>query len=159
MSLDACQRWLWAAIQASSDDFEPATAPIHGHGLGARDRLAIYANGYRMRLLECLRGEFSALERLLGEPLFARFALDYLTAQPSTSYNLHELGARFPEHLARTRPDADEPWIDFMIDLARLERVVREVYDGPGDERLPADAPCAAARSLRLVRLSPPIQQ
>ncbi|HEU4578256.1 MAG TPA: DNA-binding domain-containing protein [Polyangiaceae bacterium] len=162
MSLESCQRWLWAAIQASSGELDPAAAPIQGHGLGVRDRVAIYANGYRLRLLECLRGEFSALQRLLGEPLFARFALDYLTAQPSTSYTLHDLGARFPEHLARTRPDAGaerEPWIDFMIDLARVERLIREVYDGPGDERLPADAPCAAARSLRLVRMSHPVQR
>jgi hypothetical protein len=158
VSLEHCQRWLWAAIQASSVDFDPATAPIHAHGWAARDRLAVYANGYRMRLLECLRSEFSALQRLLGEPLFEGFALDYLRARPPTSYTLHELGARFPEHLARTRPDADsaqrEPWIDFMIDLARLERLIHEVYDGPGDERRPPDAPCAAARSLRLVRSS-----
>lgn len=159
MSLESCQRWLWAAIQASSDEFDPALAPIHVHGLAARDRLAIYANGYRLRLLECLQSEFSALQRLLGEALFTGFALDYLRAQPSTSYTLHDLGARFPEHLARTRPDAAErePWIDFMIDLARLERLIREVYDGPGDERLPPDAACAAARSLRLVRLSHPV--
>jgi hypothetical protein len=164
VSLESCQRWLWAAIQSSSDDFDPRTAPIHSEGLAAQQRVAIYANGYRLRLLECLQAEFTALAGLLGEPLFTRFALDYLRAQPSTSYTLHDLGAGFPEHLARTRPDAAGPsgpeaWVDFLIDLARLERLIREVYDGPGDERLPALAPCGAARSLRLLRSSHPVQR
>lgn len=162
MSLESCQEWLWAAIHASSAELDPATAPIHAQGLAARERVAIYANGYRMRLLECLRAEFAGLARLLGEPLFEGFALDYLRAQPSTSYTLHELGAGFPAHLARTRPDTAserEPWVDFMIDLARLERLIRAVYDGPGDEDLPPVAPCAAARSLRLVRLSHPVHR
>ena len=36
-------------------------------------------------------------------------------------------------HGEETEPDAPS-WLDFLIDLASFERVVAEVYDGPGLE-------------------------
>ena len=76
----------------------------------------------------------------LGEELFNAFAVGYLQSHPSTSYTLELLGANFPEYLAATRPareaatDKNADWPEFMIDLARLERTVNEVFDGPGVE-------------------------
>ncbi|MGW7001923.1 HvfC/BufC family peptide modification chaperone [Streptomyces sp. NPDC054933] len=93
-----------------------------------------------MRLLETMRGLHPGLRALLGPELFDDFALDYLDACPSGSYTLQRLDERFAGHLAAGRPDRDQPvhlretWIDVMIDLARYERVLAEVYDGPGTE-------------------------
>lgn len=107
------------------------------------ERLAIYQRGYRLRLLECLRGSFPALCHLLGQELFEAFAEDYLAACPSRSYTLFRVGQRFVDHLERTRPDRDrrvverEAWVDLVIDLARFERVFTEVYHGPGTETDP----------------------
>lgn len=108
--------------------------------LSGVDRLAIYANAYYARLLECLRDEFPVLKHALGEETFDAFAVEYLQKYPSRSYTLVELGANFPRFLEETRPHDDEAaggrpsWPDFLIDLAMLELTFSRVFDGPGVE-------------------------
>lgn len=77
------------------------------------------------QLLECLREEFPALTKLLGEDTFNSFAITYLDEFPPRSYTLNHLGTRFPEFLRESRPpresDSGEPdWADLMIDLGDL---------------------------------------
>ena len=103
------------------------------------ERLAVYSNAYKARLLEVLIGEYPALVRAVGEEIFIGLAAGYLEHHPPHSYTLALLGNRFPEHLAKTRPPNENPdgspdWADFLIDLARLERAYSEVFDGPGIE-------------------------
>lgn len=129
--------------------------------LTALERLEIYSNAYYARLLECLREEFPVLVHALTQEVFDAFAVAYLQKYPSRSYTLVQLGARFPQFLAETRPledekettfsrDAESPersanspdlvpatWTDFIVDLATLERTISEVFDGPGPEREP----------------------
>jgi hypothetical protein len=105
--------------------------------LTAEERLGIYANAYYARLLECLRESFPVLCRALGRELFDEFAFDFLQKYPSTSYTLSRLGDRFADFLEETRPDkgnAEVDWPDFLIDLARLEWTIEQVFDGPGVE-------------------------
>lgn len=113
--------------------------------LSARDRLSIYANAYYARLLDCLGDSYRVLKQTLGGDTFNAFAFGYLQKYPSQSYTLGTLGARFPDYLAETRPDSDDAacpgrqrtacWMDFVIDLARLEWAIAEVFDGPGIEK------------------------
>ncbi len=123
--------------------------------LSAAERLAIYANAYHTRLLECLGEVYPMLKRTLGEEAFDGFAFGYLQEYPSRSYTLNELGRHFPRYLQETRPVADETesnpgsdstaeqtmlvkdWPDFLIDLTRLEWAIYEVFDGPGVEGQP----------------------
>jgi hypothetical protein len=109
--------------------------------LSAEERLGIYANAYYARLLECLRESFPVLCKALGRELFDEFAFDYLQRYPSQSYTLSRLGDRFADFLEETRPDRAAPgetpavdWPDFLIDLARLEWTIEQVFDGPGVE-------------------------
>ncbi|HLH54189.1 MAG TPA: DNA-binding domain-containing protein [Verrucomicrobiae bacterium] len=119
--------------------------------LTAEERLAIYANAYHHRLFECLGEVFPMLKRTLDEDAFNGLALGYLQHYPSRTYTLNELGRHFPDYLEQTRPasdndvskepngETDEPasienWPDFLIDLARLEWGIYEVFDGPGIE-------------------------
>ena len=99
-------------------------------------RFAVYWRGYRLRLLEAMRGLHPALCHLLGQPLFDRFALGYLDAHPPGTQFLFHLGDGFAAHLARTRPDTErrETWPDLMIDLARFEHMFTEAVEGPGPE-------------------------
>jgi uncharacterized protein (UPF0276 family) len=111
--------------------------------LTAEERLAIYANAYYARLIECLADCFPVLERTLGKEVFAGFACEYLQRYPSRSYTLDRLGESFARFLDETRPDRDdqggEPrqaaWPDFLIDLARLEWTIARIFDGPGVEQ------------------------
>ena len=89
------------------------------------------------------------LAQAVGQEAFDQFALGYLQSYPSTSYTLGKLGGRFAEYLEETRPDRAEAeagevgWPDLLIDLARLEWAIGEVFDGPGVEREPVLDPAA----------------
>src|SRR5262249_40124304 len=80
-------------------------------------------------------------------------ALHYLERYPSQSYTLGRLGTKFPEFLAETRPteaerserEAESDWPEFLIDLARLEQAINEVFDGPGAEQIPPLDPARLA--------------
>ncbi len=155
--LGKIQRWMQAAIMhpvgvqqgiASPEarrhiDVVPNEAEQvigRSRALTALERLAIYGHAYYARLLECLREEFPVLMHALTQDVFDAFAVGYLQKYPSRSYTLVQLGSKFPQYLAETRPDAAEgnglpaDWPDFLIDLATLELTFNEVFDGPGAE-------------------------
>jgi Putative DNA-binding domain len=123
--------------------------------LSAEERLGVYAHAYYARLLECLGEVYPVLRTALGAEVFDSFAFEYLGRYPSRSYTLNRLGDRFPAFLAETRPDldaagrppAEASWPDFLIDLARLEWAVGQVFDGPGVE----GKPLLAAEDLQAV--------
>ncbi|MBT6495852.1 MAG: DUF2063 domain-containing protein [Planctomycetaceae bacterium] len=103
------------------------------------ERLQVYGNAYFARLVEVLRDEFPALQHAIGEEAFDGFAFGYLQAYPSHSYTLADLSRNFSQYLRETRPPADAEeegpdWIEFLIDLAALERTYSEVFSGPGPE-------------------------
>lgn len=109
-------------------------------GLSARERLDIYARGYLLRLLECMRADFPALRGLVGEEVFDAFARAYIISRPPDSPSLYDLGADFPRFLEETRPKSSPPeaWLDRMLELppelARLERARAEVTRARGTE-------------------------
>jgi hypothetical protein len=163
--LDAVQRWMQAVImhpdgvsagiasEAAREAIDVAPGDIEhvverSRALSSVERLAVYANAYHARLVECLRAEFPILAQTLGEDAFSGFAFEYLQSYPSRSYTLARLGEHFARHLEETRPprdpkpvsggDPDAPdWADFLIDLARLEWTFSQVFDGPGVEGQP----------------------
>jgi hypothetical protein len=178
--LAASQRWLQHAILAPAGsvggaDLADANDMLGSSaGLTGRQRLNIYRRGYRLRLLEAMRGLYPGLRVLLGPELFDDFALEYLDACPSRSRSMADLGRQLAGHLAAQRPDRAEPparreaWIGVVIDMARYERAFSEVYDGPGTEGrttpgepflLPEDPDGAVAPApcLRALRLRAPV--
>jgi hypothetical protein len=200
VSLDALQRWMQAVIThpggvaagaASAEarvEIERADGDLEqvvnrSQSLSALQRLEIYNHSYFARLLECMRSEYSVLATALGEELFDDFALGYLQSHPPHSATLADLGYRFPEYLAATRPAADHAgesrpdshlsdWPRFLIDLARLEQAINMVFDGPGSEgerlvdsdrlaAVPSDrwpgARLVCVPSLKLLTLSFPV--
>ena len=110
------------------------------HGLSAHERLSIYARGYVLRLLECMRADFPVLRGLVGEEVFDVFAGAYIISRPPASPSLYDLGAGFPPFLEETRPKDSQPeaWLDRMLELppelARLERARAEVTRARGTE-------------------------
>jgi hypothetical protein len=160
VKLDVVQRWFQAVVThpegvEGGADSPEAQRLIHlkrgeleavirrSKSLTAAERLAIYANAYYARLLECLAAYYPVLQSALGEEVFESFAFEYLQRHPSVSYTLDRLGDSFARFLDETRPDreAGEPeevgWPDFLIDLATLEWNINQVFDGPGVEFQP----------------------
>jgi hypothetical protein len=154
--LDAVQRWLQsiivhpggvrAGLAAEATQRHMSLGPLEVEQLIPRsssqtsvERLAVYANAYYARLIECLESEFPVFRQVVGEEAFAEFAAAYLQRYPSQSYSLGHLGDNFPRYLAETKPAEDGSsslpnWTDFLIELAHLERVFADVFDGPGVE-------------------------
>ena len=127
-----------AHIDLQPTDIESVISPSRHQN--SVERLEIYSRAYYARLIECLRAEFPITMKAVGEELFDQFAVGYLEQYPSQSYTLDHLGAKFPQYLAETRPvgdDVDMSWLDFLVDLARLEWNIAEVFDGPGAEGAP----------------------
>jgi hypothetical protein len=109
-------------------------------GLSARECLDIYARGYVLRLLECMRADFPVLRGLVGEEVFDAFARAYIITRPPDSPSLYDLGADFPRFLEETRPKHSPPEAGFAAmlelppELARLERARAEVTRARGTE-------------------------
>lgn len=127
----------------------PVLAPI--------ERLDIYGRGYRAKIVSAFRTMFPALRRAAGDELLDAFALDYVDSNPPSSFTINDVANGFPAHLSATRPDSDETWPDFLIELAALELAILDVAEGPGIEgkSLPdARAPIALPTPL-LAKLRP----
>lgn len=127
-SLGPIQRWMQSVIRnPDGPDAALIDAVIEpSQRMLSRDRLQIYANAYFARLLEVMTTEFPATAAAVGADVFVEFVHGYLQRHPSTSYTLSQLGAKFPQHLAETRPPRQQPdpdWIDCLIEIATLERL------------------------------------
>ncbi len=157
-SLEQIQRWMQSVIMhpggvaagvdspearrhldVALEDLPSVIAP--SRAMESSARLEIYVDAYYERLLECLREEFTATRSAVGDELFQALAFGYLQHYPSRTYTLNALGAHFPKYLAESRlhahevpPGARANWPDFVIELATFERVMRDVFDGPGIE-------------------------
>ncbi len=107
--------------------------------ISAHRRLDIYAAGYVMRLVECLKTEFSVLCAYMGEEFFVTFAKAYVVTVPSKNWSLYYLGEQFSDFLKNTQPDnqSDPDQIAFIAlpaQIALFERAYAEVLLAPGLE-------------------------
>lgn len=140
LQLESLQQWMLNSLihprQTAKDNVEQLIQP--SSRLTSTERLLIYQRSYYQRLIKCFADQFPALCHALGQELFDDFAFQYLQDMPSVSYTLYDLGRRFPDYLANTRPDRDtnekETWVEFMIDLAHFERKVFVMFDALGWE-------------------------
>lgn len=151
------QGWMLGAIVAGSAEPEAVRSRIAGNGrLGPEGRFAIYAGGYRSRLLESLQGEFPALRLLVGDTVFELFARGYIAANPPRHFSLYDYGARFADHLEATRPADGGPLAGLPAAVARLERARAEVQRAEGIERRNRSWPPAEAALLPGLKLKLP---
>jgi hypothetical protein len=95
--------------------------------LPAAERVAIYADMYRWRLVDALRETFPKLVRALGDEPFAALAGDYLCRHPSEHHDVGQVGRRLAAFL-REYPDPERP---DLADLAELEWARQEAFFAP----------------------------
>ncbi len=107
-------------------------------GGDAAARLAVYTDGYRLRLKEALAQDFTLLAAWLGPQRFERLLDDYIHAHPSHHYNIRWVGRSMVRHLAQT-----PPWNRNTLarELAEFEWAQGLCFDAP-------DAPIATAAEL-----------
>lgn len=125
----------------------------------AAARLAIYADGYRLRLLEALATDFPALHTLTGDALFEQIGRAYIDTHPSSHYSIRYFGQHLRDFLAATSPFRETPALHEMAALEWLLGLAFDAADAPVIRvETFAALPPAAWPGLRL-RFHPSVQR
>ncbi|HEY6490710.1 MAG: DNA-binding domain-containing protein [Terracidiphilus sp.] len=98
------------------------------------ERLEIYNKQYWFRILGALAEDFPALRAVVGARAFEALSLAYLTAHPSRSFTLRNLGSNLTRWLA-SNPQCTGRRHCLAIDVARIEWGFVEAFDS--GERTP----------------------
>lgn len=115
------------ALQAHLLHGDPEIAgALHAGGIGVARRLAIYREGYRLRLLAALKDSHGHLARWLGDEAFDPLALAWIDAHPSRCRSLNDYGAGLAGWLQQQR-HAEAP---VQAELARMDWALRRAFDG-----------------------------
>jgi hypothetical protein len=121
------------------------------------ERLEIYNRQYWFRILSSMIEDYPGLRAVLGDRRFDAMARAYLTACPSRSFTLRNLGERLEKWLRAHRGWAGSRQ-RLAVDMARLEWAHIEAFDGKAEPALkPEDLATGAGPNLR-VRLQPYVQ-
>jgi len=93
------------------------------------DRLAVYTNAYRWRLIDALRKEYPLLCTHLGEETFAELSTAYIEEYPSRFYAISEFTKQLPQFLAVHH--ADQAYLSELAALIRALSLSLESADAP----------------------------
>jgi hypothetical protein len=96
-------------------------------------RLQVYADAYRLRLLDALGNDYPALQQLAGAERFGAIGRAYIDAHPSTTASLRWFGRQLPQFLAGLTEADEQP---ALAELAWFEWSKGEVFDAPETEPL-----------------------
>jgi hypothetical protein len=77
---------------------------VNDKKVGVKRRLGIYADAYRLRIIEALTNVYPNLNRLLGDDLFDKAARSYIDVYPSHYRNMRWVGDQMAQHLQKTLP-------------------------------------------------------
>jgi hypothetical protein len=131
--------------------------------LSACERLEIYNRQYWYRVLDALIEDFRALRAVVGASAFQALSIAYLTAHPSRSFTMRNLGSKLPEWLA-ANPQFSGRRHRQAMDVARIEWAFVEAWDGADHTPLTLDqiatldggSRLALQPHLRLIELNYP---
>ncbi|MFT5502747.1 MAG: hypothetical protein ACI845_003702 [Gammaproteobacteria bacterium] len=99
----------------------------------AKHRLATYYNAYRIRLIDCLATDYSALDKYLGRDAFESLTLDYLKHYPSKHPSVRWFGKYLAEYL-KTQFEGDDR--ELMGEIADYEWAQSLVFDAADESNL-----------------------
>jgi Putative DNA-binding domain len=149
MTLEEMQREMAAAVMqplTPGDDMRQTTADgrameqvagsfiAPNSRLSAFERLEIYNRQYWYRVIDALTEDFLGLRAVVGTRRFHALAVAYLTAHPSRSFSLRNLGSHLPQWL-EANPQFTGRRHRLAIDVARIEWAFVEAFDNA--ERAP----------------------
>ena len=133
LPLGELQLRFFSALDPASPPIDAALlAAVNGTGsLDAAQRIRIYADMYRARLVDVLREDYPRVAAAVGGADFAALACRYLTRHPSTNPSVRHVGRRFADWITGEASVAPH-----LADLARLEWARVEVFDAADAEPL-----------------------
>ena len=104
---------------------------------GAEERVKVYVEGYRLRLLEVLQDNFPGLHGHVGDDEFDRLGRAYIDAHPSAHPSVRWFSKHMAEFLRSTVPYDTHP---YLAEMAAFEWVQGLVFDAADMEALDMDA-------------------
>jgi hypothetical protein len=143
MNLEDLQREMAAAVMLplTADEEMRANAPdgrtmktiaesfiAPNSSLTAFERLEIYNRQYWFRVLGGLAEDFRALSAVVGSRAFEALSIAYLTAHPSRSFTLRNLGSNLAKWLA-AHPQFAGRRHRLALDVVRIEWAHIEAFD------------------------------
>lgn len=125
----------------------------------ARTRLSIYAEAYRLRLLEALDANYPVLHQWQGDEVFETLGGAYIDVCPSSHYNIRYVGDQLPRFLAVVEPFCNTPAVS---EMAALEWALALAFDAADSPVITTDAvaaiPAARWPDIRF-RFHPAVQR
>jgi hypothetical protein len=94
----------------------------------AAERLGIYVEAYRLRLVEALATQYPALAARMGREAFAARMQGFIGEVPSRHRSIRDYGAELATHLA---DDADGLETEMRAELAAFEWRLAAAFDAP----------------------------
>lgn len=85
--------------------------------ISATKRLEIYYDGYRLRLLEILEGDFPKLHTLMGDEAFDALGHHYIAAYPSKHFSARYFGQYLAHFLREEIAYTKQPYLAEMADF------------------------------------------
>ncbi len=112
--------WLLQQQPDIESDIEETTR------VSKKTRLDIYAQAYRLRLLEALQDSFPALHTLLGDERFEALAFDYIATHPSHHFSIRYFGHELASFLSSSDNYTDNT---LLSEMAEFEWAIRNAFD------------------------------
>ena len=113
------------------DESAIAAAIVDAPPLPIAERLGIYRNAYRVRLIEALDETYPVLHAVLGDEVFYTLGEEFVAAHPSVYRSIRWYGSELAEFLGQAPPYAEQP---ILAELALLEWTLAEVFDSADAE-------------------------
>jgi hypothetical protein len=116
------------AIQQYVLDYESYIHPdiVEAKYAITSQRLAIYREGYYLRLLEVMQQDYEVLAALMGSDAFDTLAREFILAHPSHFRSVRWFGNALPEFMRQHTMIHSQPW---LIELAEFEWLLTESFD------------------------------
>ncbi|HWC16298.1 MAG TPA: DNA-binding domain-containing protein [Terriglobales bacterium] len=106
--------------------------------LSSTERLEIYSRSYWFRLISSFNEDFVGLRAIIGDEKFDVLVQAYLSANPSRSFTLRDLGSRLEQWLS-ANPQYIYPHEQLALDMVRLEWADTECFDAAEELALTLD--------------------
>jgi hypothetical protein len=121
------------AANLFGDDSESVIPWIRADGIDPAARLGIYRNNLHEGFRKTLALEYPVIRRLVGSDYFRQLARAFLASHPSTSGDLHHVGAALPSFLRQRFADSDYL---YLADVATLEWAYQQCLVAEGVDPL-----------------------
>lgn len=103
----------------------------------AENRLKVYHDAYRIRLLEILQIDYPKTHTLMGDQDFELAFLKYLEQYPSHHFSVRYFGQHFKDFLAKNKPFSQFP---VFAEMAKFEWLIAYTFDSLDGPTIQKDA-------------------